>query len=164
MYWLPYSSHTSHHPSLSPCLLWMSYVSQKPMLELCKIIQSSLKHSIRFCGIFSSLKHNSIAYRSSRESDRIFGIHQMWQSGFSRVYSNSWCSWFFEPEIIKIGLSSHMMYSNNILNFQDSTAILNAYTKKGWKLIICTSYMCVSNCMQARVRVCAWECVCVCLA
>ena len=27
------------------------------------------------------------------------------------------------------------MYSNNILNFQESTTILNAYTKKVWKLI-----------------------------
>ena len=32
------------------------------------------------------------------------------------------------------------MYSNNILNFQESTAILNAHTKKVWKLIVCTSY------------------------
>ena len=40
-----------------------------------------------FCGIFSSLKHNFIAYRSSKVSshpDCIFEIHQLWQSGFSR--------------------------------------------------------------------------------
>ena len=24
MYWLPYSSHTSHHPSQTPCLPWIS--------------------------------------------------------------------------------------------------------------------------------------------
>ena len=30
------------------------------------------------------------------------------------------------------------MYSNNILNFQESTTILNTCTKKGWKLIECT--------------------------
>ncbi len=41
----------------------------------------------------------------------------------------------FEPEIIEIGLSSHMMYSNNIVNFQESTTILNACTKKVWKPI-----------------------------
>ena len=29
---------------------------------------------------------------------------------------------------------------NNILNFQESTTILNAHTKKVWKLIVCTSY------------------------
>ena len=34
-----------------------------------------------------------------------------------------------EPEIIKIGQTSHKMYSNNIVNFQESTTILNASTK-----------------------------------
>ena len=52
---------------------------------------------------FPSLKHNFIAYRSSIVSDCTFEIHQLWQSGFSRVYSNCCCSCFFEPEIIKIG-------------------------------------------------------------
>ena len=84
---------------------------------------------------FQSLKHNFIAYRSSKVSDSIFEIHQQWQSGFSRVYSNCCCSYWFEPEIIKIGQSSHKMYSNNILNFQESTTILNASTKKSENLL-----------------------------
>ena len=63
--------------------------------------KSSLKHSIRFCGIFPSLKQNFIAYHFSNVSDCIFEIHQQWQSGFCRVYSNSWFSGWFEPEIIK---------------------------------------------------------------
>ena len=61
---------------------------------------------------FPSLKQNFIAYHSSKVtscSDRIFEIHQLWQSGFSRVYSKSCCSCSFVPEIIKIGLSSHKM-------------------------------------------------------
>ena len=33
-----------------------------------------------------------------------------------------------------------MMYSNNIVNFQESTTILNACTKKDWKLIEGTTY------------------------
>ena len=73
---------------------------------------------------FPSLKQNFIAYHSSKVSSRpdcIFEIHQLWQSGRS-------CS--FEPEIIKISQSSHKMYSNNILNFQESTTILDASTKK----------------------------------
>ena len=77
----------------------------------------------------ASLKQNFIAYRSSKVSDCIFEIHQLWQSGFSRVYSNCCCSCWFEPEIRKIGRSSHKMYSNNILNFQESTTILNSCTK-----------------------------------
>ena len=58
---------------------------------------------------FPSLKQNFIAYRSSKvssRSDRIFEIHQLWQSGFSRVYSNCCCSRSFETEIIKISVIS----------------------------------------------------------
>ena len=82
---------------------------------------------------FPSLKQNFIAYRSSKVSSRpdcIFEIHQLWQSGFSRVYSNCCCSCSFEAEIIKISQSSHKMYSNNILNFEESSTILNGCTKK----------------------------------
>ena len=59
-----------------------------------------------------SLKQNFIEYRSSKVSSRpdyIFEIHHLWQSGFSRVYSNCCCSCSFEPEIINIGQSSHNM-------------------------------------------------------
>ena len=50
------------------------------------------------------------------------------------MYSNCCCSCSLEPEIIKIGQSSHKMYNNNILNFQRSTTILNACTKKSGNL------------------------------
>ena len=90
---------------------------------------------------FPSLKQNFIAYRSSKVSDCIFEIYRLWQSGFSRLYSNCCCNCWFEPEIIKIGQSSHKVYSNKILIFQQSTRILNAHIKKDWKLIICTSYL-----------------------
>ena len=76
---------------------------------------------------FPSLKHNFIAYRSSKVSDCIFEIHQLWQSGFSRAYSNSYCSCSFEAEIMKIG--------------QSSTTILNSCTKNVWKLIEGTTYI-----------------------
>ena len=77
--------------------------SLMPLKNWCSIharcSKSSLKHSIRFCGIFFKFKK----YRSSKVSSRpdcIFEIHQLWQSGFSCVYSNSCCSCLFEPEII----------------------------------------------------------------
>ena len=70
----------------------------------------------------------------SPRSDCIFEIHQQWQSGFNRMHSNYCCSCSFEPEIIKIGQSSHKMYSNKILNFQGST-ISNAHTKKYGNLL-----------------------------
>ena len=111
------------------------------------IIQDALKAvwSIPYVSVtfFPSLKQNFIAYRSSKVSPCpycIFKIHQLWQSGFSRVYSNSCCNCSFEPEIIKIGQSFYKMYSNNILNCQESTTILNACTKKVRKLIESTAY------------------------
>ena len=108
--------------------------------------KSSLKHSIRsiLWHFFPTLKQNFIAYRSSKVSlrpDCIFEIHQLWQSGFSRVHSNSYCCCLFEPEIIKISQSTHKMYSNNIVNFEESMTILNACTKKVWKLIEGTTYV-----------------------
>ena len=57
------------------------------------------------------------------------------------MYSNSCCSGSLELEIIKIGQLSHNMYSNNIMNLQESTTILNACTKIVWKLIEGTWYM-----------------------
>ncbi len=76
--------------------------------------ESGISFSVAF---FPSLKQNFIAYRSSKVSDCLFEIHQLWQSGFSRVYSNCCCSCSFKPEIIKIGRPSHKIYSNDILNF-----------------------------------------------
>ena len=99
------------------------------MQETPKAVWSIPYVSVAF---FPSLKRNFITYRSSKVSSRpdyIFEIHQLWQSGFSWVYSNSCCSCSFEPESIKIGQSFHKMYSNNILNFQKSRTILNAWQK-----------------------------------
>ena len=56
------------------------------------------------------------------------------------MYSNSYCSYKFTPKQEKIGQSSHKEYSNNILKYLEFTAIINACTKKVWKLIECTSY------------------------
>ena len=109
------------------------------MLNSCKKLQKqseALRTFLRH--FFPSLKQNFIAYRSAKLSwhpDCIFENHQLWLSGFSRVYSNCCCSCSFEHEIIKIGQSSHQMYSNNILNCQESTTILNACTKEVWKHI-----------------------------
>ena len=92
-------------------------------------------HSVTF---FPNLKQNFIAYLSSKVSshpDCIFEIHQLSQSGFSRVYSNCCCSCSFESEVINIGQSSHKMYSNNILNSQEFTTILNACIKMPGNLL-----------------------------
>ena len=124
---------TDSSPSLN--LLCHSKTDARFMQDGRKAVWSIPYVSVVF---FPSLKQNFIAYRSSKVSSHpvcIFEIHQLWQSGFSRVYSNSYCSCSFEAEIIKIGQSSHKMYSNNILNFQESTTILNACTKKSGNLL-----------------------------
>ena len=61
-------------------------------------------------------------------------IHARWSKS-SLKHSNCCCSCSFEAEIIKIGQSSHKIYSNNILNFQESTTILNASTKMSGNLL-----------------------------
>ena len=55
------------------------------------------------------------------------------------MYSNCCCSCSFEREIIKIGQSSHKMYSNNILNFQEYDNF-KCLHKKVWKLIECITH------------------------
>ena len=126
-------------PLIIPYRLPAFLESLMPLKNWCSIHARCSKSSlIRFCGIFPSLKQNLIAYLSSKVSSRpdcIFEIHQLWQSGFSRLDSNCCCSCSFEAEIIKIGQSSHKMNSNKILNFQESTTILNACTKNVWELI-----------------------------
>ena len=77
-----------------------------PLKSRCSIharwSKSSLRHSIVSVAFFPSLKQNFIAYRSSKVWDCISGIHKLWKSGFSRVYSNCCCSCSFKPEIIKL--------------------------------------------------------------
>ena len=84
----------------------------------------------------------------SSHPDCIFEINQLWQSGFSRVYSNCCCGCSFQPEIIKTGQSSPKMNSNKILNFQASMTILNACTKKVWKRIEGTTYIHINSWKQ----------------
>ena len=122
------SSLTDSVPSLN--ILCHSKTDARFMQDGWKAVWSILYVSVEF---FPSLNQNFTAYCSSKVStrpDSIFEIHQLWQSGFSRVHSNCCCSCSFEPEIIKLGQSSHKMYSNNILNFQESTTILNICTEK----------------------------------
>ena len=135
MYWLPYSSYTSHHPSQSPWLPWISYATQK----LAWFMQNGWKAVWRIpyvsVAFFPSSKQNFIAYCSFSRPNCLFELHQLWQLGFSRVYSNCCCSCSFKSVIIKITQLSHNMYSDNILNFQESTSILNACTKKSGNLL-----------------------------
>ena len=109
------SSLTDSLPSLN--LLFHSKTDARFMQDRRKAVWSILYVSVAF---FPSLKQNFIAYRSSKVSSRpdcIFEIHHLWQSGFSRAYSNCCSSCSFEPEILKTGQSSHKMYGNEILNF-----------------------------------------------
>ena len=87
--------HLSHHPSQTLCLPWISYATQKLMLDSCKMVEKQSEAFHMFLWhFFLSLQQNFIAYSSSKVSSRpdcIFEIHALWQSGFSRVYSNCCC-------------------------------------------------------------------------
>ena len=136
MYWLPYSSHTSHHPSQTPYPLWISYAAQNWCSINARWSKSSLKHSHTFLWHhFPSLKHNFIAYHSSSRPDCILKFTSCDNQALVG------CIPIRAVEIIKIGQSSHKMYSNNIVNFQESTIILNACTRRVWKLIEGTTYV-----------------------
>ena len=107
------SSLTDSLPSLN--LLCHSKTDNRFMQEGRKAVWSIPCVSVTF---FTNLKQNIIAYHSFNVAsgpDCIFEIHQLWQSGFNKVHSNFCCSCLFECEILKIGLSSHKMYGNNIL-------------------------------------------------
>ena len=55
------------------------------------------------------------------------------QEGQKAVWNIQYVSVEFFPSL-NIVQSSHEMYSNNILNFQESTRMLNAHTKKSGNL------------------------------
>ena len=102
------------------------------MLDSCKMLQKQSEAIHSFLWHFSKFNTEFYCISLSSRPDCIFEIPQLWQSGFSRVYSNCCCSFSFEVEIIKIGQASHKMYCNNI---QESSTILDACTKNVWKII-----------------------------
>ena len=144
--WTPLNpQHSNHNPNPLANQLWcIDFLTPPTPLiiphRLPAFLESlmPLKTDVRFMQdgrkAVWSIPYVSVAFFSSRP-DCIFKIHQLWQSGFSRVYSNSWCRCSFKPEIIKIGLSSHKVYSNKILNFQESLTISSACTKKSVNLL-----------------------------
>ena len=79
--------------------------------------------------VFPSLKQNFIAYRSSSRPDWSFEIPSCDNQALVGYIPIAAVVVHLNI-IIKIGQSSYKMYSNNILNFQESTTILNACTKK----------------------------------
>ena len=132
MLWLLYYSHTSHNPSQTPCLRWISYAIQKLMLDSCKMApkQSEAFHTFLW-HFFPSLKSEFYCISVLLKSKIAFLKFTSFDNhGFSRVYSNCCCSCSFAPEIIKISQSSHKMYSNKILIFQVSMTILKCLYKK----------------------------------
>ena len=101
----------------------------------------------------SSLKHSIGLKQNSSRPNCIFEIHQLWQSAFSRMYSDSCCICLFEPEIIKIGQSSHKMYSKNILNISrvyDNFKCLYKKSLETYRMPRIYIFACV------RVCVCVW--------
>ena len=126
---------TAPTPLIIPHRLPAFLESLMPLKNWCSIntrwSKSSLKHSIRFYSIFSKFKTEFYCISFFLTSRLHFEMHQLWQSGFSRVYTSCFCSCSFEPEIIKLVQSS----CNNILIFLESTTILNPWTKQSGNLL-----------------------------
>ena len=133
MYWLPYS-HFSHHPSQTPCLPWISYSPQKLMLDSCKILQKQSEAFHTFLWYFFQFENIILLHIVLLKCPRV-QIAFLKFTSCDNQYSKSCCTCSFEPGIINIGKSSHKMYSNNILNLQESTTILNVCTKKSGNLL-----------------------------
>ena len=108
-------------PLITPHRLPAFLESLMPLKNWCSIhaTWSKTLWSIPYVSVtfFPSFKQNFIVYRSSKVSDCIVEIHQLWQSGFRRVYCNCCCSCSFEAEIIKITQSSHRMYRKSLRQF-----------------------------------------------
>ena len=132
MYWLLYSSHTSHHPSQTPCLPWISYATQKLILDSCKMVQKLPEaFHVAFFQVDNRILLHIVLLKCQIAFLKFTGCDNQALVG---------CS--FKAEIIKIGQSSHKMYSNNIVNFEESRTILDACTKKNvWKFIEGTTYV-----------------------
>ena len=99
--------------------------SLMPLKNWCSIharcSKSCQKHSILFYGsIFSKFKTEFYCISFFLMSRLDFWNSPAVTIKHSRVYSNCCCSSWFEPEIMEIGQSSHKMYGNNIVNFQES--------------------------------------------
>ena len=126
------------------CSVWPSLAWESQHASTGNSVSWSLGHSSRSSfhrmAFFPSLGHNFIAYCSSKVQIAFLKFTSCDNQTLVGVYSNCCCSCWFEPEIIKISQSSYKMYSNNIVNFQESMIILNACTKKVWKLIECITY------------------------
>ena len=60
--WLPYSSHTSHHPSETPCLSWISYTTQKLMLNSCKMVEKQFEALYTFLWHFFQVKNRIVSH------------------------------------------------------------------------------------------------------
>ena len=83
---------------------------------------------------FPSLKQNCITYRSSKVQIGFLKFTNCDNQDLVECIPLPTC-YSFEPEIIRIGQSSHKMYSNNIVNFQESTTVLKACTKTSGNLL-----------------------------
>ena len=128
-------------PSQTPCLPWISYYHSKNWCSIhARCSKSSLKHSMRFCGIFSKFKtefylpivllkcpHVQIAFLkfTSCDNQALVGCIPIPAVAVQ-----------LKLKIIQIGQSFHQINSNNILNFKESTTNLNVCTKKSGNLLI----------------------------
>ena len=125
----------------TPCLSWISYATQKLLLDSYKMVEKQSEAFHTFLWDFFQVENIILLHIVLLKFPHVQIACLKLTCCENHVYFNCYCSCLFEPEIIKIGQSSHQIYSNNIVNFHESTTILNACTKK-------------------RLSMCVWVCVC----
>ena len=112
------------------CLPWISYVNQKLMLDSCKMLQKQSEAFHTFLWHFFQAWNRILLHIVLLKCPHV-------QIAFLKLTSRDnqalvrciRITAVAVPLNIKIGQSSHTMYSNNIVNFQESTSILDACEK-----------------------------------
>ena len=132
MYWLPYSSHTSHHPSQTPCLSCISYATQKLMLDSCKMVEKQSEVFHMFLWHFFQVQNTILLHIVLLKCPHV----QIALLKFTSCDTQTLVGCIpIATVAVHLKQSSYKIYCNNIVNFQESTTILNACAQKCGSLL-----------------------------
>ena len=111
VYWLPYSSHTSHHLPQTPCLPWISNATQTLMLDSCKMVdkQSEAFHTFLYYFFHNNFKFQ---YKNRLETYRMHLV----SFSFGNIQPPKWYYQFYWQNFI--GNNNCSEWLNHTIIFQ----------------------------------------------